>query len=328
MRTREKYAIEPSFASRVRWIVLCSMLCTCLSVGGGKGPECDSSTWTRDVTSGGSLKDYPNIPFVLLITSSFRGRLSASYGYQYIEGKSAVSLRGKRISDDEFAPFVSYEIATEGTTKWKTICKIVESEKPTSVKIDAAHPRLALDVDIEPFRPFIGKATWGRVVLENGDTAPLELEDLLPTGDCPDAVGNFKQDVDDSEPRRFGSSFELISVVSFENHLVGNFIFIGEPTGSSTQLAGKETADTHFWPACIFQAGNSDGDWNTLQSSGKQDTTSSLTVYNGSKLRVVRVPLDIYASVEGKFAYAKIIFSGGQYAVIQIADLKPKRGKH
>jgi hypothetical protein len=284
--------------------------------------ECRS--WTRDITGGGTLTDYPGESFVLLMASSMEGHLSASYGYQYIERKGPVVLHGVEKSEREWAPFVSYEVATRGTTEWKEIGKFTPSHS-APVTIDSTHPRFVFGVGMDPFRAYIGKATWGRVVLENGDFAPIALEDLLPTADCLGYAGNFKKDVDDPDPRRFGSSFNLISLVSFEKHIIGNFYFMGGAEGGSIELIGKQTDDGQFWPVTSFETGGSGKDWIPVKTATPSASLMRVPAYGAGKLRQLRVPLDVLAPLIGKHKFGKIIFSDGQYSVIRLEDLMSKK---
>lgn len=283
-----------------------------------------SCNWTRDVTGGGTMANFPGEPFVLLMMSSIEGHLFASYGYQYIESKGAIVLHGVEKSETEWAPFVSYEVAIKGTTQWKEIAKFT-AKSFASMTIDSAHPRFVFHVGMDPFRSYIGKATWGRVVLENGDFAPIALEDLLPTADCPDAAGNFKKDVDDPDPRRFGSSFNLISLVSYEKHITGNFYFLGESEGANIELTGKQTDDEQFWPVATFEKGNSKRDWKVVQTATSSANLVRLPVYKSGKLNQLRVPLDVYRPLIGKHKFGKITFSNGGYCVIRLEDLQPKK---
>jgi hypothetical protein len=275
------------------------------------------------VTDGGSLKDYPGVPFLVLSTSSIDDHLSAGCAYQYIANKGPVVLHGTRNAEGEFAPFVSYQVAVEGTTKWKTIGKSPESSNPVQIEISPANPRMLLDVDMEVFRSRIGKFRWGRIVLENGDAAPFSIDDLLPTGNNPDAKGNFKQFVNDLDPYRFGSSFKLGAVTCFSNKLVGDFYFIGGPKGSSIELQGAQTPDGDFWPSVTLEAGNSEHDWQAMGKSTNEGAQTSLKVSYRYPLEPIRVVLDAYKPAIGRFKLGKIIFSNGKFAVFEIAELKP-----
>jgi hypothetical protein len=174
-------------------------------------------------------------------------RLSAGCGYQYLERKDPVRLHGTKDSNGEFMPFVTYEVATKGKTKWKTIGRFIQSKKPATIEITAANHRVLLQVDMELFRSSIGKFRWGRLVLENGDCAPFGIDDLLPAGGSPDAdMGNFKQEITDLHPSRFGSSFSLVSITSFSKRFVGDFVFVGSPNKSFTGDQRDEDARRRF----------------------------------------------------------------------------------
>ena len=280
------------------------------------------ANWSRAVAH--SIE--PGVPFTVVATTSIDGRLSAGCAYRYIAGSAPTVLHGTSSANGDLSPFVTYEVATQDRMKWKTVAKFTESQNPATIEVNAANPTALLHVDMEPFRPTIGKFRWGRVVLENGQGAIFAIDDLLPTGNGPAAgTGDFKQDINDLDPRRFESSFELVAVTSFSNRIVGDFIFIGNSRVSSTEIKGTKTQDGDFWPDVTFHAGNSDQSWQALEKSTKQQgTPTSLKVSNQGTLPPLRVALDGYKQAFGRFKYGKIIFSGGEFAVFKIEDLKPE----
>jgi hypothetical protein len=283
---------------------------------------CLGQGWSRDITDGGTLRDYPKVPFLIMTTSLIDDHLSAICAYQFVEGNAPLTLHGTKDSDGDFSPFVSYEIATKGTTEWKEIAKF-ESKNPVAIEIGSSNPRMGLHVDMDPFRPHIGKSHWGRVVLENGQATIFSLEDLLPTGNNPDKDGNFKQFTNDVEAKRLGSSYSMISVTSLSNQLVGDFIFIGGAKGSCVKIKGAATNDAVFWPSVTLQAGNSNHDWKTLGKSNNQKIEILQDFCNRSPWSEFRVALDPYKLVTNDFKYGKIIFSDGSFAVFELAKLKP-----
>ncbi len=261
-------------------------------------------------------------PFTIVSTTSSFGQLSAGAIYRWMDEKEPVILKGRKDSYGDFWPAVSYEVAIEGRRKWKVIAGNAP-ELPVTMRFDAENPKGRLSVDMEPFRSSIGKFHRGRVVLSNGEAAEIMLDDLLPTSESRGASEDYKKDVTDPHPARFGSLFALVSISAFSNHLVGDLVFVGRK-GTFTEIKGTETSDGNFWPSVTLQAGNSDQDWETLGKSPDQQGKSNLLKFtNQGALMPVRVGLDAYKDILDRFKYGKIIFSDGKFAIFEIANLKP-----
>lgn len=99
---------------------------------------------------------------------------------------SQLLLEGTKTSDEKFWPFAVAQIAsglTEKEWKWRTIAKLSHpGEKVVAaVKVTTAwSSSKELNVDLDAFKPYIGKATFGRIVLPGGQWSMFELEKLLP----------------------------------------------------------------------------------------------------------------------------------------------------
>lgn len=277
--------------------------------------------WSRQVVE--ALD--PSDPFELTSTSSIDGQLSAICVYHYVPTRRVTVLHGVKSAQTDLSPFVTYELAGEDKTNWRAIGKFFTSANSASVEVSAANPSALLTVDMEPFRPSIGRVRWGRIVLETGEAAIFAIDNLLPTGNSPGAAaGNFKQEISDFDARRYGSAYRLVSVTSISNHITGDFIFIGNSGANSVKIEGSQTGDGEFWPFVTLQAGNSEKDWQTLGKAEKHmGTFSSLKLSNQGTLSPVRIRLDDYRTAVGTGGYGKIIFSDGSFAVFELAQLKP-----
>lgn len=278
------------------------------------------ASWSRSVSD----SMHQGIPCIILSISSIDSHLSAECGCQYVETTGSVVFHGTKDFNGQLSPFVSYDIATEGTTKWKTIGNFTGRNNPSAIELSSVNSRVLFHVDMEPFRSSIGKVRWGRLVFENGNTARFKIDDLLPTGNDPDAVGNFRQDITDIESNRFESSFSLVAVTSFSQHLIGDFVFVGGQQGSAVEIKGTRLLDGDFWPAVTLLVGDSDQNWQILGKPTNEGVLAPLRIVHQNPLQELRIPLDLYKPVIGKFKYGKIIFSDGKFAVFEIANLKPR----
>jgi hypothetical protein len=140
--------------------------------------------WTRGLPIGEVAADERKTsePFVLEVWSGDDD--GHVYGLcMYFNGKSvAATIEGTETPDGNFYPQVSNQVAdVERGGQWKTI------EAPASPPGKAAtrivQPEQAsrsLRVELDVFRPFIGKGKCGRLLLKSGESAVFQIDDLQP----------------------------------------------------------------------------------------------------------------------------------------------------
>jgi hypothetical protein len=101
----------------------------------------------------------------------------------YKEGEkppAPVMINGGKKSDNTFWPDVVAQVADDDDN-WKAIGKPSTSGTITvSLMVPAKVDPERFYVNLDIFRPIIGKKKYGRIVLETGDSAIFELNDLLP----------------------------------------------------------------------------------------------------------------------------------------------------
>lgn len=119
-----------------------------------------------------------DIPRLSLLAVSFKdNHLVGEFPYGLnIEKEDVLKAAGSE--EENSWPTVKAEVSNDGENGWKTIG---ESSKPDRLYKPTVPPRSAafLHVDLEIFKPFIGMFRYGRVTLENGDSATFELVNLL-----------------------------------------------------------------------------------------------------------------------------------------------------
>jgi hypothetical protein len=262
-------------------------------------------------------------PFIIVSTASSFGQLSAGAIYRWVGKKAPVILKGRRGSYGDFWPAVSYEVGIEGGKKWKVIAESTP-ELPVTIKFDAENPNGRLTIDMEPFRSSIGKFHRGRIVLSNGEAAEIILDDLLPPPASRGASRDYKKDVSDPDPTRFGSLFALVSITAFSDHLFGDFVFVGKE-GTFVELKGTKSSDGEFLPIVTYQCGNGDDEWQTVGASDNNHAKETMLRLSAREaLRPVRVPLDVFRAYRKRFKYGRLIFADAEVAaVFQMSDLEP-----
>jgi hypothetical protein len=91
-----------------------------------------------------------------------------------------VMIRGGKKPDNSFWPDAVAQVGDDNGN-WIAIGKPSTSGTITvSLEVSAKADPERFYVNLDIFRPIIGKKKYGRVVLETGDSAIFELNDLLP----------------------------------------------------------------------------------------------------------------------------------------------------
>jgi hypothetical protein len=119
-------------------------------------------------------------PFVVAAIDSMGEDLRAVCAYVDVAGTSATSIEGTQTSDGDFWPYVTAQVADDYQGLWRIIGQPHTVGKPTTLLIQSKDVNARLIVDLETFRPLIGKFRYGRIVLRNGKAAMFELKNLLP----------------------------------------------------------------------------------------------------------------------------------------------------
>ncbi len=273
------------------------------------------------------------LPLTLAYVSYADDTLTAAGVYRYAERRGPVVFRGKKEVDGMFRPIVTYEVATLNKTQWEKLRGDVD-QQPGSESIDVSpkNPTVKLCFDMKPFRDVIGSYRYGRLVLETGDSAVFELDDLLPTADDSIDNGNFKEDFlitdDDKKANGFTDEWlaepaDLITLTSLGGRLVGDFLFQAR-SAEGVILEGTRTLDGNFWPKATLQAATSDKVWRTIGKSEQSGTGATLPIASGTAERI-RILLSDYKPLMGNYKYGRVVFSNGQAGVFSIDLLDPKK---
>src|SRR5262245_280727 len=137
------------------------------------------------------------------------------------------------------------------------------------------------------------------------------------------APQDYKKDVSDPDPTRYGSLFALLSITAFSGHLFGDFVFVGRK-GTFVELKGTKSSDGEFRPIVTFQCGNGDDKWQTVGTCDGQRKKTILNLSARGALPPVHMSLDAFQAYRKQFKYARVIFPGTDVtAVFQMSDLEP-----
>lgn len=100
-----------------------------------------------------------------------------------------VALNGTKSSDGEFYPYVVLQVANNERGKWQTVEAPSNPGKISTLTVEAKRPSKSLMVNLDVFRPMIGKYKYGKITLKTGQSTVFKLEKLLPPKE-EDAHGN------------------------------------------------------------------------------------------------------------------------------------------
>lgn len=124
---------------------------------------------------------------VLWVSAHYHNRGSTEP--KYIQGRQ---IDNEHLGGSSFWPYARLEVSNDRDKQWSVVGSSPSREDGTEVTVPmypdkAAYVERAMpasptcDIDLSPFRAFIGKFRYGRVVLEGGGESQfVVLADLLP----------------------------------------------------------------------------------------------------------------------------------------------------
>jgi hypothetical protein len=131
-------------------------------------------------------------PLAIWLLSFSSGQLVVHADY-FHRSRTKITLHGRKIKDPtgdarRFYPYARLEVWDENDRAWRIIGnspKKGEGVETTAVMVRVlagkADRNESCVIDMDPFRPFVGKFRLGRVVLKDGGASQtLALSDLLP----------------------------------------------------------------------------------------------------------------------------------------------------
>jgi len=92
----------------------------------------------------------------------------------------AILLKGARDIEGTFWPHVVAQVANDLQSSWQIIGNPTIPTAVAVLKVVPESKSETLYVNLDIFRPMIGKMKLGKVVLETGESAIFALDDLLP----------------------------------------------------------------------------------------------------------------------------------------------------
>lgn len=272
----------------------------------------------------------PGMPLTIGTFACDGHALSATASYSYAEGRAPTILHGKKEAAGFFRVVVSYEVATNGKSGWQKLYPEIKQVGVDSMMVGPEDRLIFISFNLDPFRNWIGIYRYGKIILENGDSAVIALEDLLPTASARGVSGDFKEDVAGGDYRmrregtqapRAGDPAVPADVISLSGSLIAEFIYDGGSNG--TILEGFQNLDGDFWPEVSIEVGRSIDDWQKIGTSKGNGAVATLQIPSETA-RPIRVNLTECKRFIDDYKYGKLIFSNGTSTVFYLEILNPK----
>lgn len=134
----------------------------------------DSSDWTRGFIGTPRDADTALIRCEMITVTSSNGHLRGQLLF-INETDSGVDLKGGKTTDGKFWPSFTAQVLNEGEKEWKTIGKSNNTEPAVELTI-GGYSDQDVHIDMDVFRPSIGKVAYGRVVFGNGIWTMFDLQ--------------------------------------------------------------------------------------------------------------------------------------------------------
>jgi hypothetical protein len=267
-------------------------------------------------------------PFIIETVGEADGHLTATASYSDYRGKDVshlpVTIEGVQTSDDSFWPHVTAQVSNDPGREWKAIGSTKRNGEPATVTLDRNRPNIWLHLDLDCFRPMIGKFRYGKVTLRNGQTAMFDMKDLLPRNGPPHA---WNVELLHSEPDPLiKRPFAIAGVDSMGEDLRAVCAYVDVGSTSTASIEGRQTPDGLFWPYVIAQvASDYEGIWKTIGEPPSLGRPITLSIKSGDVNTQLVVDLEVFRPMIGKFRYGRIVLKNGKVAEFELKYLLPPR---
>lgn len=141
----------------------------------------NSNEWSREMVFGGPPDPLTaGSPFIVATISGKGNHAEGLCGYFDVKATSSISVDGTETPDGRFWPYIVAQVAHDYRGVWIVLGQSSNQGKPSTLTVQPKDLDAKLHVDLDIFRPMVGKFRYGRVVLKSGVSAAFELKDILP----------------------------------------------------------------------------------------------------------------------------------------------------
>ena len=243
-------------------------------------------------------------------------------------------VAGIEANEHRFWPNLIAEASNNPEAGWRTIGQSGVKGTPATRRVVPFSPGETFFVNMDGFRPLIGKTRYGRLVLENGQSALFLLQNLQPPRDSkrrdwtrePDEMHpSFTSLPFLTRPNQPISPISLLAVFSDRSAVKGEFSY-GAVSSKTERPNLNDWASAQFrnsWPTVTAQVTNDDrGEWKTIGQSSKPDR-----LYKPKSppkvAELLYVDLSLLRPLIGKYRYGRVILETGESAIFELVNLLP-----
>ncbi|CAN5461907.1 hypothetical protein BH18VER1_BH18VER1_17220 [soil metagenome] len=141
--------------------------------------------WTRSLLHGYVPDPLVKPPLYFVTISSIGEHLVGSCALHETTKAAAITIAGSADASGDFYPSAYLQLGDTLDGKWSTVGRTRSKGRHLVRRIKPGGSDIDLHVDLDKFRAYIGKAKYGRAVLESGHSAVFLIDCLLPPEDAP-----------------------------------------------------------------------------------------------------------------------------------------------
>lgn len=298
----------------------------CCMVAAADGHKTDARVIRRAKgCDAGSLQS-----FIMETLAIENGRFVGTAEYEHLMRSQLPTIEGVLTGDGRFWPAVTAQVRANSQAEWKTLERSRRAGSPATFSVQADSPKPMLYLDLEVFRPFIGKMECARLALKNGEAASFRLEGLQ-------AIRDRKEPFD---PKR-GWSVESIGsgaiptpfvkpplavtgISESDMNLVADCRYFSVDGQTSASVAGTKAVDGKLWLTAIAQvASDYRGVWMTVGKCRGPGEDAKITLSADDIEAKWLVNFSVFRPWVGKHRYGRVVLDNGMSAAFELKDLLP-----
>lgn len=302
------------------------VLCSCCTIAATDEHKAERRFIRRaDGCDAGSLQS-----FLMETLAIEDGRFVGTAEYEYLVRGYLPTIEGVLTRDGRFWPRVTAQVRADPRAEWKTVegPRVVGSPATFPVQPDSAKPMLYLDLEV--FRPFIGKMECARLVLQDGEAASFRLEGLQALRDGkepfdPKRGWSVESMSGGNIPTPFAKPPLVVAGISESDmNLVAECKYLPLDAKTSVTVVGTKAADGKLWLTAIAQvASDYRGVWMTVGKSTGLGEAAKITLSTDDMEANWLVNLNVFRPCVGKYRYGRVVLDNGMSAAFELKDLLP-----
>jgi hypothetical protein len=302
------------------------VLCSCCMIAAADEHKADRRFIRRaDGCDAGSLQS-----FMMETLAIEDGRFVGTAEYEYLVRGYLPTIEGVLTRDGRFWPTVTAQVRADSHAEWKTVERSRISGSPATFPVQADSPKPMLYLDLEVFRPFIGKMECARLVLQDGEAASLRLERLQALRDRkepfdPKRGWSVESMGGGSIPTPFAKPPLVVAGISESDmNLVADCRYFPVDAKTSVTVLGSKAADGKLWLTAMAQvASDYRGIWMTVGKCTGPGDAAKITLSTDNIEAKWLVNFNVFRPWVGKYRYGRVVLDNGISAAFELKYILP-----